>query len=219
MFNYKEYYKKDKERIRKYQIQWRKDNPDKVRESERRYCKKHPEKMREKWNRWTKNNPEKIKAKNDKYREDNPEKIKIYSKRYYEKNKEKSRKYLLEWKKNRRKTDLKYNLNCKISNAIYYSLKRNKGSRHWETLVGYTLTDLVKHLKKTMPKNYTWQDFLDGKLQVDHIIPISAWDFNKSEQINFQRCWALKNLRLLPAMENLRKNNHLEKPFQLALKI
>jgi len=99
-------------------------------------------------------------------------------------------------------------------------LRRNaKSGRHWEDLVGWTVKDLEKRLRKTMPKGHTWKDFKNGKLHIDHIIPISAFNYTKPEHTDFKRCWALKNLRLLPANENLVKHNRLEKPFQPALKI
>ncbi|GAI61384.1 unnamed protein product, partial [marine sediment metagenome] len=37
--------------------------------------------------------------------------------------------------------------------------------------------------------------------------------------IDFKRCWALENLRLLPAKENMVKHNKLDRPFQPALRI
>ena len=117
------------------------------------------------------------------------------------------------------KTDLKFNLNQKMNSAIGNSLKGNKKGHKWESIVNYTLDDLFKHLKKTMPKGYTWQDFLEGKLHIEHITPISAFNFTKPEHINFKRCWALKNLRLLPAKENMIKGSKLSKPFQPALSI
>ena len=70
-----------------------------------------------------------------------------------------------------------------------------------------------------MPKGYIWQDYLEGKLHIDHIIPIDVFNFDSPEQIAFKKCWGLKNLRLLSARENIIKNNKLLKPFQLGLKI
>ncbi|MBA7551803.1 hypothetical protein ES705_44352 [subsurface metagenome] len=70
-----------------------------------------------------------------------------------------------------------------------------------------------------MPAGYTWQDFLSGELHIDHIIPISAFNFTKPEHTDFKRAWALENLRLLPAKENMIKHDRLDRPFQPALKI
>jgi len=117
------------------------------------------------------------------------------------------------------KLDPKYNLNNKIKTAIKLSLKHNKTGRHWEDIVGYTLDDLLKRLRKTIPEGYIWQDYMKGKLHIDHIIPISAFNFTKPEHIDFKRCWALKNLRFLPAKENLIKNAKLYKSFQPSLAI
>jgi len=106
-----------------------------------------------------------------------------------------------------------------MSTAINLSLKGNKKGRHWEDLVGYTLKKLKNRLQKTMPEGYTWQDYMDGKLHIDHIIPKSIFNFTKPEHPDFKRCWALENLRLLPAKENQEKSNKLKKPFQSALKL
>lgn len=121
--------------------------------------------------------------------------------------------------RSRRKTNLKYNIKCKMRKSIWKSLHGSKNDKKWQYLVGYTADNLIKHLKKTMPKNYTWDDYLSGKLHIDHIIPISVFNFTKPEHADFKRCWALSNLRLLPAKENSRKHNRMTKPLQLALRI
>jgi len=99
------------------------------------------------------------------------------------------------------------------------SIKKNKKNRSWEKLVGYNLKDLIKRLKSTIPEGYSWQDYLDGELQMDHIIPISAFNYTKSEHLNFKICWSLKNLRLLPVDENKIKRTSLIKPFQQPLEL
>ena len=133
--------------------------------------------------------------------------------------KEKERLRKLHYGRDGLRRDEKYNLNGRISTIIRSSLKNNKNGKHWEDLVDYTLDDLVKRLKKTIPKGYCWQDFLEGKLHLEHIIPKNAFNFTKLEHTDFKRCWALKNLRLLPAKENLIKGKKLTKPFQPALKL
>lgn len=140
-------------------------------------------------------------------------------KRYYKKWKENNPEYISQYCRIRRRTDLNYNLSHRMSSMIWQSLKGNKAGRTWESLTGYNLADLIKRLKKTMPAGYTWEDIFNGKLHIDHIIPISAFNFTKPEHTDFKRCWALSNLRLLPVKENLSKHNHLDRPFQPALKI
>jgi len=128
-------------------------------------------------------------------------------------------KYYNKYQSERLKTDIKFRLNRNVSRLIRKALKGNKAGRKWGSLVGYTLNDLIDRLKNTMPVGYTWQDFLQGKLHIDHITPISAFNFNCPDHTDFRRCWALENLRLLPAKENMIKHNKLDKPFQPALKI
>lgn len=164
------------------------------------------------------------------YRKDNLKRLKQYQKQWLEDNRGKHNQKCVEWRKNnpekarkyyqnKLKTNLKFNLNYKMRKALGKSLKGNKAGRTWESLTNYTLKDLKKWLDETMPKGYTWEDYLTAKLHIDHIIPISAFNFTKPEHTDFKRCWALSNLRLLPARENIIKWDHLDKPFQPALKI
>lgn len=106
-----------------------------------------------------------------------------------------------------------------IGNSIKYSILKNKNGQDWELLVGYTLDDLTERLEKTIPEGYNWSDFFKGELEIDHIIPVNVFNFSKLEHTDFKRCWALSNLRLLPAKENMIKNSKLSRPFQPALKI
>lgn len=241
----KEYYQNNSERIKQRSEQWSKDNPDKKKNIQRRYRKNNPDKIREYFKQYRKDNREKCLKYSKKWRENNsekiteyqkynPEKAKLYLRQWKKDNPEKGSAYSRKWRRDNlekekercrqkmsysRKTDLKFNLNDKMRQAIALSLKGNKAGRHWEDLVGYTLEDLIKRLKKTMPEGYTWQDFMEGRLHIDHIIPISAFNYTKPEHLDFKRCWALSNLRLLPAKENMVKHNKLIKPFQPSLKI
>jgi hypothetical protein len=200
----KKYNEEHKEDLRDYWIKWRKDNSERHNEYNKQWAKNNPEKIREKNRIYCQNNIERIKKYFREYNINNWESIKINKRQYIAK---------------RRRTDIKFNLNSKVSRAIFHALKSNKNSRHWETLVGYTLQDLLNHLQKTIPQGYTWQDYIQGKLHIDHIIPISVFNFTKPEHLDFKRCWDLNNLRLLPKEENLRKSNKLFKPFQPSLKL
>ena len=43
----------------------------------------------------------------------------------------------------------------------------------------------------------------------DHVYPQSKLPFDSLEHLNFQKCWALENLRPLSAAENFKKGNYL----------
>ena len=119
---------------------------------------------------------------------------------------------------NKLKHDLKYRLNARIRNGIHGCLKISvKAGRRWEDLVGYSWEQLKIRLQYTMPKGYTWDDFMTGKLHVDHIRPINSFDFSVPEDLQFQQCWALSNLQLLPASENIRKGAKYPYSYQTSL--
>ena len=193
-------------------------------EQNKKYREKNLEKMRENDKRYRENNPKKIKERYRKWREKNPE----YGKEHYQNNLEyykgKARmqtknnpEYNKEWKKNnpkryrkaQRKANKKFysipknRLSSNISTLIYYSLKGNKKSNHWEDLVGYTLQDLMAHLENQFKEDMKWNNY--GKWHIDHILPISSFNFNSYENKEFKQCWALKNLQPLWASENKSK--------------
>jgi len=223
----KKYYRENKEYIKERIKKYYQEHKEHKKEYMKNYYQENKKIISKKWKGYYKGYYKEYYQKN-KYR------LLNYQKEYHQKNKEKHNENAKQYRKNNRlevayrnnkykrnkmKTDFRFNLNSRISIEMYKSLKGNKAGRHWESLVGYTLNDLIKRLKKTMPKNYTWQDYLEGKLHIDHIIPISAFNFDYPEHIDFKRCWALENLQLLPAKENLIKRNKLARPFQPALKI
>ena len=190
----KEYYKNNKEKVKEYHKQWLGDNLG----YDKQYYKDNREKIKERDKQYYKDDKEKIKERSKQYYKDNREKIKEYNIKNKKELNEKSKL----WRKNRYRINLRFNLNNKMAVSIGDSLKGNKAGRHWEILVDYTLKDLIKRLKKTMPEGYTWQDYLDGKLHIDHIVPKSIFNFTIPEHPDFKRCWALDNLQLLTAKEN-----------------
>ena len=102
----------------------------------------------------------------------------------------------------------KFRINASISSMIRRSLK-NKKYRHWETLVGFTINDLMMHLKKQFKDGMTWDNYGMKGWSIDHIKPISSFNFISYEDKEFKKCWALENLQPLWAEENLRKSNKI----------
>ena len=179
-------------------------------------------------------NKTKIQKRMKQYYIDNKEKRDNYQKQYYESNiihiKQHRKQYIknnrkkilitqLKYETTKYRTNLMYNLNRKFSRALGYSIRNNKYGRHWENLVGYTLGELKQRLLQTMSKKYTWKDFLNGNLHIDHIIPIRAFVFENPEDEEFKDCWDLCNLRLLTKEKNLKKNDSFDNPILLGFLI
>jgi hypothetical protein len=92
------------------------------------------------------------------------------------------------------------------------AIRQAKGGRSWESLVEYSMTDLIDRLKLTIPKGYSWEsDFINGKgvLHIDHVKPMSSFNFKTAEDDDFKRCFAIDNLQLLPAIDNMKKSAKL----------
>ena len=100
---------------------------------------------------------------------------------------------------------------------MYTSLRQVKNGRKWQELTGYSLDDLRRHIEKQFKKGMTWERFLAGEIHIDHKIPVSAFNFDSPDHIDFKRCWALKNLQPMWANDNQVKHAKLEKHFQPSL--
>lgn len=97
----------------------------------------------------------------------------------------------------------KLRLSSSMSSSMRRSLKTGKNGMHWESLIPYTLDDLVAHLENLFQPGMTWDNY--GKWHIDHKRPISSFNFSNWFDIEFQECWALENLQPLWRMENISK--------------
>lgn len=97
--------------------------------------------------------------------------------------------------------------------------ERKWAGRTWESLVGYTLGDLLRHLERKFLPGMSFDNYGRNGWEVDHIIPRSAFNYNSAEDIDFKRCWALENLQPIWRKDNQRKGAKLSEPFQPSLAI
>lgn len=177
-----EYQKNNHKRASEYVKKWQRNNPEKAKAG-----------MSERIKRWKKNNPGKANESVKRWQRNNPQKLRILNKRKYLK----------------RKAISKNRLNDRISSSIYRSLKNKKNSKHWEKLVGYSLNDLKKCLESQFKNNMSWGNY--GSWQIDHIIPLSFFEFDSYNDWEFRYCWSLDNLQPLWEKDNLRKYKKLQK--------
>lgn len=186
------------------------------REYMRRAKKSDPVKFTEKRKKWLSENKELIKKTSKKWMELNADYMKEYRKKQRTENPARTKEIEKRGRVKARGT-AKGRLAHSMGTRMREALRGIKAGRRWQDLAGYTIDQLKTHLEKNFLPGMTWENY--GEWHVDHKIPVSAFNYEKPEDIDFKRCWALKNLRPLWALDNLKKNDSLEKPFQTSLKI
>ena len=149
---------------------------------------------------WERNNPKNASEREKRWLQKHPEYMKNYVKN------PKVRERINRYFKRLRKESPKFRLDDNIRVAIYQSLKGKKAGRRWETLVDYTLEDLIKHLEGQFDDKMNWDNY-GSYWTVDHIKPKSLFKYTLPEDLEFKECWALKNLQSLEKTANLRKSN------------
>ena len=103
-------------------------------------------------------------------------------------------------------------LSTSVSRGIRNSIRSDKGGRHWEEVVGYTLPELMAHLEAQFQRGMTWDNYGKFGWHIDHIRPISSFDFNSPEDMEFKECWSLWNLQPMWAKANHSKGPRCENP-------
>lgn len=132
-------------------------------------------------------------SKNREY-ERNPGKLKERRRVWYQENKDKCRAWA-----SRPKNRVANN----ISRGIRKSLRDGKRGMRWEHIVGYTLDELSEHLESQFTFGMTWENY--GKWEIDHIMPISAFEFADVNDPELAKCWSLRNLQPLWMSDNRSK--------------
>jgi hypothetical protein len=107
----------------------------------------------------------------------------------------------------RRTNDPQFRLSGRMSCAIYSALRSKKAGRSWETLVGYTLNDLIAHFESLFVDGMGWHNI--GLWEIDHVIPRSAFTYTSPEDSAFKDCWGLANLQPLWKSDNRSKKNRI----------
>jgi hypothetical protein len=144
----------------------------------------------------------------------NPQKVAEY--------KERHRPNFKIWAKKHRekyKHDLRRKVNSVISSTIYKNLKQNNGKQgeSWTKMLPYSVEQLMRHIEKQFYGGMSWENYGKYGWHIDHKIPRAAFNFRAYTDIDFKKCWALKNLQPMWAHDNHVKRDKLDKPFQPSL--
>jgi hypothetical protein len=148
---------------------------------------------------------------------------KEYDREYYQKNKQKKHAQHKKWREENREAALniqrrydrkrherlkdcpEYRISNTVRVAVREALRgRKKSERTFEALP-YTPAQLKEHIESQFEDWMTWDNY--GTWHIDHIYPQSKLPYDSLEHPNFQKCWALENLRPLDAIENIKKGD------------
>jgi len=205
----KEYRENNKEKIKKRQNLWCKNNTEYI----KIYKKKNEEKIKkyqkEYMSVWWMNNTERIKE----YRIQNSERRSMQFKewrinnleninKYRLNNKDKINKLAVTYVKNRKKTDHIFKLRIAIRSNITNSFKRGSNKfrkdARTEKILGCTIKEFIEYIQSKFTDGMTLENH--GEWHLDHIKPISLANTEKevielNHYTNFQPLWAKDNIK------------------------
>ncbi|HUS51090.1 MAG TPA: hypothetical protein VMZ91_13055 [Candidatus Paceibacterota bacterium] len=204
---------KNKEYIKEYQKKWYQKNRRKKIEQSNKWKKENKKRKQETDKKYRESHKEYIAEWHKKYNEKNADKIREKKKKYYQKNRERILTRCSKYNIEKAKNDVNYKLKKNVSRSILSALKGKKRNRKTEELIGYPIIILKDALEKQFESWMNWENYgrANNKKrtwQIDHIIPISLYNFFDEKEI--KKCWHFRNLRPLNAEENLKKQDKLD---------
>ena len=213
----KEYRQTHKEENKEYHKEYRENNKDKI----TKYREDNREKGREYNKTYREDNREKESQRGKEYRLKNKEKISNQNKDYYQKHKRERKEYIKEYfqrleviehrniyyrgyNKQRWLSDVDYRITHLLRVALLGALKQysQTGKQYSSKKYGIDFTAIINHLKP-FPEDIE-------NYHIDHIIPLSLFDFNNPEHI--KKAFMPHNHQFLTIKQNLEKGNKLVMP-------
>jgi hypothetical protein len=190
-------------------------DPEKSKENAKRKYAKNADHYKTKQREWNARNKEKLSDYNKKRQEINPDANKVrvakWREQYPDKCKNVRKRYY-----DKMVTNPVFRLNNAFSGRMRHALAGTaykKGGKSWVNIVGYDVAELKSHLESLFRPGMTWDNY--GEWHVDHIVPVSSFEYDSYDHPEFRKCWALSNLQPLWAEDNLRKGAKL--PHDLSL--
>ena len=191
--------------------EYRQKNKESIQKRNRNYHEKNKEIRNEKCREYYQRNKDKIKAYIWNWQKENPDKVKANRRLHKEKISETRRRY----RKQKRETDPCFKLRRYTSTKIYQYIT-NKAKKNTSILnyLPCSIQEMKQHLESQFEPWMNWSNYGQANVnkktwQIDHIIPQSKLPYDSMEHPNFQKCWALENLRPLDSIENIKKGNRL----------
>lgn len=146
---------------------------------------------------------EKNRLRHQKNKDESYQKRRENCKRWQQENKE----HIRERDKGRhakRYANINYRLSKLFGNRIRAMLWADN---EWQSSLGYSMQELKEHLEKQFAPRMSWDNYGRGAecWHIDHIKPVSWFNFSSVEDLEFKTCWALENLAPKWEFDNLSK--------------
>jgi hypothetical protein len=179
---------------------YREANKTMLSESKKRSYYKNQEKYKEDSRQYYHDNVEAIKIRDLKYRNNNKDKISNIGKIYRTKNKEILMQKQIIKQRNRRRNDKYFNFTSNLRNRVSNGIRKYSTIGKTKSCKEYCINfkEIYEHIGPKPSKEYS----------LDHIIPISEFNFNLGEHVRFAN--SKHNLRWILFVENSAKINKID---------
>lgn len=209
------YKEQHKEETKEYQKQWYQKNKKRLSKKGKHYRETHKEELKEKSKVWRQlpENKEKERQWHQEWRAKNKEKNADRAREYYQKNREKIIKKQYLRKKKKLEEDIEFRLAERLRNRLYCAIKDDQKTGSAVRDMGCSIKELRLRFEQMFPLNpihpilgpMSWEN--QGRKNgimgwdIDHIIPLSAFDLTDREQLlkaahytNLRPMWAKQNI-------------------------
>lgn len=202
-----------------YMKWYREEHRDEIKVQRKKYNQEHKAEASD----YYQSNKSKISARQQQYRSNNKQKITNWHKKNYQDNKEeiserndryrraniiKVRERQNRRSRQRHVSDPSFKLRRNTGTMIRQSMKGARIHGRSMSLIGCSISELRSYLESRLQPGMTWDNYGNNGWHIDHIIPLSYFDFSDPEQQ--KRAWHYTNLQPLWARDNLRKSNKIE---------
>ncbi len=186
-----------------YNREWYHRNKEKVRGWSKRYVEENRDRVSASRRRYRENNKEKVKAaKRADYEKRKPA-ILMQTKAYKEARPEWYRETKRKYMEERRWNDPAFKMLMLLRGRIRCAIKAGAAYKAGRTvdLIGCSIKELMFHLQGQFQRGMTWKN--QGKWHVDHIVPYAR--FNLLDPKEQRKCFHYTNLQPLWGIDNRRK--------------
>ena len=182
----------------KYNRKWVEENRDQHLSTRRKYYQNNIDRERKRVLAYHRKNYTKVYAK---YRE------------WVDNNKEHCKEWQREYFRNLASTDPHYRLAKRCRSRISAVLRKGSKAAHTLELLGTSPELFKKYIEQQFVEGMTWQAFMNGEIELDHICPVAYFDFDNP--ISQYICFNYRNHQPLWKIDNMKKGGRWSKTNQI----